>query len=138
MNQRHVAWIVTRVLTGVLSAAVSLHAVYAVIAVDFRFNPVLTWLYCLFPGLSLLAFLFIRSVRAEALAQIVLFFGYVATASMLGWRNCSADGYCTTLSDTVWTVLQSKPVIALFVVVALSFIAWGLGNSSRSTLQPAQ
>lgn len=138
MNQRHVAWIVTRVLTGLLSAAVSLHAVYEVTAVDFRFNPVVTWLYCLFPGVCLLAFLFIRSVRAEGLTQVVLFLGYIATASILGWRNCSADGYCTTVTDTVWTVLQSKPALALLAVALLSLIAWGLGNSSRSSLQAAQ
>ncbi|MGB6193569.1 MAG: hypothetical protein WBF42_13965 [Terracidiphilus sp.] len=123
MNLRHVAWLLIKVLAAVLSAAVSLHAIYSAIAVDFRFDPMLTILYCLFPGLSFFVFLFVRSVRAEAATQIALFIGYAVTSSMLSWRNCSAYGYCTTAGATVLTVLRSKPMLASLGVALLTLLA---------------
>lgn len=124
MKLQHAGWLVIKVLAGVLSAIVSLHALYAAIVVDFRFNPVLTVLYCLFPALSFPVYLLVRSARAEALTQIVLFVGFLVTASMLGWRNCSAMGYCTTVSATVFTVLRFKFVLASLGVAAFTFVAW--------------
>ncbi len=128
MSLRQAAWLGIRVLTGVLSASVTLHAVYSTIAVDFRFNPVLTLLYCLFPGLSFFVFLFVRSPRTETMTQIAVFVGYVASASILGWRNCSAYGYCTGIGSTVLTVLGSKPVLVSLVVAALTLLAWPLAT----------
>lgn len=124
MSLRQAAWLGIRVLTGLLSAGVSLHAVYSAIAVDFRFNPVLTFLYCLLPGISFFVFLFVRSPRTETMTQIAIFVGYVAAASLLGWRNCSAYGYCTSVTSAVLSVLGSRPVLASLAVAALTLLAW--------------
>ena len=124
MSLRQAAWLGLRVLTGVLSASVSLHAVYSAVAVDFRFNPVLTFLYCFLPGLSFFVFLFVRSPRTETMTQIAIFVGYVAAASLLGWRNCSADGYCTSVASVVLSVLGSRPVLASLSVATLTLLAW--------------
>ncbi len=123
MNLRKAIWLAARVLAGVLSAAVSLYAIYGAITVDMRFDPVLTFLYCLFPGLSFVVFLFMRSTRAATLTQIALFLGYLVTASMLGWRNCSAYGYCTTATATVLTMLRFRPVLASLGVAVLTLLA---------------
>lgn len=136
MNLRHVAWLSIKVVAAVLSAAVSLHAAYSAIAVDFRFDPMLTALYCLFPGLSFFVFLFVRSARAEAAAQAALFLGYLVTASMLGWRNCSAYGYCSTAGATVLSVLQSKPMLASLGVAVLTLLALALAQP-RSAAAPS-
>ncbi len=137
MNLRHVAWLVIKVLAALLSAAVSLHAVYSAIAVDFRFNPVLTFLYCLFPALSFFVFLFVRSARAEAATQIALFVGYLVTSSMLSWRNCSAYGYCTTVGATVLTLLRSKPILASLGVAVLTLLALALAVPRRGPTRSA-
>jgi hypothetical protein len=132
MNLRQAGWLVIKVVAGVLSASVSLHAIYAAIAVDFRFNPVLTLLYCLFPGLSFLVFLFVRSARTEAFMQTALFLGYLVTASMLGWRNCSAYGYCASVTSVIAAQLQSKTIAVSLAVASLSIVAWLIGSTRQS------
>jgi hypothetical protein len=133
MKIHQAAWLAIKVLAAVLSAIVSVHALYSATRVDLRIDVVVTSLYCLFPALSFVVFLFVRSARAEVVAQIILFLGYLVTASMLAWRNCSAIGYCTTVSATVTTVFRSSFILASFGVAVLTLIAWVLGDSRKRT-----
>ncbi len=132
MNLRGIARLVLRTVAGVLAAAVSLYAIYSAIAVDFRFNPVLTFLYCLLPGLSFLVFLFVRRARREAVLQAALFIGYWVCASMLSWRTCSAYGYCISTVDTALGVLKARPALAFLAVVLLSLISIRLDGKRRA------
>jgi hypothetical protein len=131
MNPRSLAALAVKTLAALLSASVTLHAVYAAWAVDLRANPILTSLYCIFPGLSFLVFLFVRLPRPEAIIQAILAFGYLITASMLNWRTCAELGYCGTSASTVLETLRTKPILASFAVAILSFIAILLNQGSR-------
>jgi hypothetical protein len=134
MNLRSLVALAVKTLAALLSASVTLHAIYAAWAVDLRANPILTSLYCIFPGLSFLVFLFVRLPRPEAIAQTILAFGYLTTASMLNWRTCAELGYCSTVASTVLETLKTKPILALFAVAIFSFIAIALNESSRSAV----
>ena len=131
MKSRNFAGLCIAALAGLLSAFVSLHAAYSAYAMDWRASPVLTALYCIFPGLCFPLFLFMRSPRLQAAAQAALALGYLTTFSMLSWRTCSELGYCGSVTATVMTVLKARPSLAILAVVALSFVLLFLDRSVR-------
>jgi len=131
MKIRDVAWLGAKTVTGLLSAFVSLHAISSARTVDFRANPVLTVLYCVFSGLSFLVFLFVRSPRLEGGLQTILALGYLTTFSMLNWRTCAELGYCGAIASTVLETLKTRPVAAAFGVAILSCTSLLLDDSRR-------
>ena len=133
MKIRDYAGLGTKTLAGLFSAYVTLHGIYSALRVDLRANPLLTILYCVFPGLSFFVFLFVRPPRPEAVMQTLLAVGYLITASMLDWRTCAELGYCGTVSSTVLETLRTKPVLAAFAVAILSVAALLLDQSGRKS-----
>ena len=123
MSAREATWTATRTLAGLCAAYVTVHAVLTWIVTDLRFDPVTTIIYCGFPLLSFPAFVLVHRVRVELAVQCVLALGYWIAYSMLSWRACSANGYCSTVGDTVLNTLGTKPVEAALGVVILSLIA---------------
>jgi hypothetical protein len=108
------------ILTGVLSLEVTLHAIYAAWAIDLRADPLVTYSYCISPGLMFLVFLLVRPPRAKAALLWLLAAGYLLTASVLNWRTCAELGYCSTVASTVIETFRTKPVSAAFAVALLS------------------
>lgn len=123
MNAREAVWTATRTLAGLCAALVTVHAVYAGIVTDLRFNPFTSILYCVFPLSSFPVFMLVHKARLEFGLQCVLASGYWITYSMLSWRACSANGYCGTVTGTVLNTLGTKWVLAALGVVILSLIA---------------
>jgi hypothetical protein len=132
MKIQEVGRLATRTAVGFLSAYVSLHALYSAYGVDFRANPLLTFLYCALPGLSFPAFFFVRTPRLESGLQAVLALGYLTTFSMLNWRTCAELGYCGSVTATVLETLRASPVSAAFSVVILDCTALLLKGRRRS------
>jgi hypothetical protein len=116
-----------KVVTGLLSISVTLHAISVFWAIDLRANPFVTYLYCLFPGLTFFVFLLVRPLRTKAALLWLLAVGYLLTASILNWRTCAELGYCGTVASTVIETLRTKPVLAAFAVAA------GLTYSSQGS-----
>lgn len=123
MSARQATWLATRTLAGLCAAFVTVHAVYAWIVTDLRFDPITSTIYCAFPLLSFPVFILVHRVRVEFGVQCVLASGYWIAYSMLSWRACSANGYCETVGDTVLNTLSTKPVLASFGVVMFSLVA---------------
>jgi hypothetical protein len=118
-------------LTGLLSILLLLHALATVWAIDLRANPFVTYLYCIFPGLMLFIFLWVRPPRMKTAVLWLLAIGYLVTASILNWRTCAELGYCSTVAATVTETLRTKPVLAAFGVAALSLVSLLLSSSQR-------
>lgn len=119
------------ILTGVGSIEVTLHAIYATWAIDLRADPLVTYLYCLFPGLTCFVFLLVWPLRIKAALLWLLAVGYLLTASILNWRTCAELGYCGTVASTVILTLKTKPVLAAFAVALLSLVPLLLPNGQR-------
>ena len=120
-----------KILTGLLSISVMLHALETAWAIDFRFDPLVTYLYCLCPGLMFFAFLFVRPLRMKAALLWLFAVGYLLTASILNWRTCAELGYCGTVATTVIQTLKTKPVLAAFAVALLSLVPFLLHDGKR-------
>ena len=120
-------------MAGVLSALVTLYAIYSALAVDFRANPALTILYCIFPGLTFFVFALVRSSGWKAAVLTLLAIGYLVTASALNWRTCAELGYCSTVASTVFQTLKTKPVLCAFAIPALSLILFLLRRKQHKT-----
>lgn len=138
MEIRDFARLGAKTLAGFLSAAVTLHAVYSTLSVDIRADPVLTLLYCAFPGLSFFVFLFLGSRSVGVVIQVLLAVGYLTTASMLNWRTCAELGYCGTVWSTVFETLKTRPLLSAFAVAALSIVALLVNRRSRREVAPIQ
>jgi hypothetical protein len=123
MDIRDLAGLGVKLIAALLSAYVTLHALYAAWSVDLRADTFLTLLYCIFPGLSFLVFLFVRSSRLAAWLQAFLFVGFLITASMLNWRTCAELGYCGTVLSTVLETLKTKTLLASLAVALMSLLA---------------
>ena len=132
MDIRDLAGLGVKLMAALLSAYVTLHALYAAWSVDLRANTFLTLLYCIFPGLSFFTFLLVRSSRLAAWLQAFLFAGYLITASMLNWRTCAELGYCSTVLATVLETVKTKNLLASLAVALMSFLAIHLDRASRN------
>ncbi len=119
------------VLTGLLSIVVTLHALYTAWAIDLRADRLVTYLYCLFPGLMCFVFLLVWPRRIKAALLWLLAVGYLLTASILNWRTCAELGYCGTVASTVIMTLKTKPVLAAFAVALLSLVPLLLHDGKR-------
>lgn len=123
MTSSEMLWTATRTLSGLCAAVVTVHAVYAWIVTDLRFDPITSFLYCAFPLLSFPVFVLVHKPRIEFGLQCLFAAGYWITLSMLSWRACSANGYCGSVVETVVTTLRTKPALALLGVVLFELIA---------------
>ena len=120
-----------KILTGLLSILVTLHGAFAAWAIDLRADPIVTFLYCLFPGLTFFVFIFVRPLRMKAALLSLLAVGYLLTASILNWRTCAENGYCSTIASIVFMTIRTKPVLASFAVALLSLIPLLLHDGQR-------
>ncbi len=123
MTSRELPWIALRTAAGVCSLFVSLHGIWNIYGLDFRIDTVISVLYCLIPFLSFFLFVFVTRVHLELLLHATLAAGYLAAYTLLNWRSCIADGYCTTVGSTIGMTLRTKPVLAALGVVVFCGIA---------------
>jgi hypothetical protein len=136
VNVRERIWICLRVVVGLSSAFVTLHGLFGVYGLDFRRNTLVSALYCAFPVLSFFLFLFVKAAKPEAILHIVIACGYLTTFSMLNWRTCAEMGYCGTVTSTVVETLETKPILAAFVVVLCVLLANLVGTRPEKTSVP--
>ena len=107
-------------------------------AMDLRIDRVVTLLYCLLPVVNALAFLCSRKGLTRVVMQSVLIVGFIAAYTVLNWRTCSALGYCTTMSATLWTTIQATAVVQICEGLLLSAaVAWLEGRPLAKTERPA-
>ena len=137
MTLRRISAIVYRVLTGVGSAWVTAYGVYAYTGANLNIDTVTMSLYCFLPMLSLPVFLlsFWRH-RASVAAHFATAFAYLLSYSMLNWRTCAEMGYCGTVTSTVVETLETKPILAAFVVVLCVLLANLVGTRPEKTSVP--
>ena len=135
MTQRNVAWLALMAVGGVLGAGVSLYAVYAAYATDFRPNPVLTTIYCILPAVCFPTFVLIRRVRRAAVLLAIGALCFLSAYSALNWRTCAELGYCGSIVSTVLDTLKTRVVLAFFAVAVISFIATAI-NEPAAHLKP--
>lgn len=122
-----------KAVAGLLSFAVTLHAIWTGWAIDLRADPLVTYLYCIFPGLMFFVFLLARPLRRKAALLWLLAVGYLLTASILNWRTCAELGYCSTVASTVIETFRTKPVLAAFAVAVLGSISLSLHTDQHKT-----
>ena len=113
-------WTALRAAVGVCAMFVSLHGLWGVYGIDFRIDTLVSTLYCVFPVASFFIFLFVKAPKLEIALHAVVAIGYLTTFSILNWRTCAELGYCKTVASTLFETFSTKPVLAAFVVVALS------------------
>ena len=123
MTLRNGAWLALMATGGVLSAGVSLYAVYAAYATDFRPNPVLTTAYCILPALCFPTFILVRRARRAATLLAIGALCFLAAYSALNWRTCAELGYCGSIATTVLVTLKTRIVLAFFAVPIIVWIA---------------
>ena len=117
---------------------VSLHGLWGVYGIDFRIDTLVSSLYCVFPVASFFIFLFVIVFQILEIAlHAVVAIGYLTTFSILNWRTCAELGYCKTVASTLFETFSTKPVLAAFVVVALSAASQFVdaGTRRRPTLR---
>jgi hypothetical protein len=122
-----------KAVAGLLSFAVTLHAIWTVWAIDLRADPFVTCLYCIFPGLMFFVLLLVRPLRRKTALLWLLAVGYLLTASILNWRTCAELGYCSTVASTVIETFRTKPVLAAFAVAALDSMSLSLHKDQHKT-----
>jgi hypothetical protein len=121
------------VVAGVLSAGITLHGIYAAIAIDLRHDPVITGIYCLLPTLCFPVFLLVRPPRRTGMLLFVFACAFWAAYSALNWRTCSELGYCGSIASTVLQTMRTPLVLAFFSVVVILFIAAAVDRDSSSS-----
>lgn len=123
MNVKEIAWLVCRVVTGILCMFVSMRGLYAFWAIDLRADTILSVLFCALPTLSIVVFLFARLPWPEVSLHAAIAFGYLATYSALNWRTCAALGYCGSVRSTILETARTHPAEAAFGVMILAAAA---------------
>jgi hypothetical protein len=114
MTTRRMGSLALTVLAGLLCCWVSAYGARSAHSIDFRFNPVLSILYCALPILSFPVFLLSLIVPRIAALQIVLAIAWLPVYSALNWRTCSSFGYCAGVASTVLATLVIPEVLAYF------------------------
>lgn len=92
--------------------------VYSAWSIDFRMNPVPSFLYCALPILSVFLVARIRRGRIPAWTLSAAACLYLAVYSMLNWRTCLALGYCGSVAETVFLTLKTPSVLAFILAAA--------------------
>lgn len=121
-----------RVLNAVAAAAsfgVLGWGVYSALSIDFRMNPVLSFLYCALPILSFPLVVRIRRRRIPAWWLSIAACAYLVVYSMLDWRTCSAHGYCGSVAGTVFLTLKTPPILGFVLAAACSLGAQRFSSS---------
>jgi hypothetical protein len=95
---------------------------YSLWGIDPRFNPLLSTLYYALPLASFPVFLVGLAWRRVAIVQVILALAYLPVCVMLGWRQCSSLGYCTTVAAVTFVNMQSRPVLAFLGTAIASVV----------------
>lgn len=114
----------SRILNALAAAAsfgVLGWGVFSAWSIDFRFNPVLSALYCALPILSFFLVARIRRGRIPAWWLSAAAGLYLVVYSMLNWRACSAHGYCGGVAGTVLLTLKTPSMLGFIVATACCF-----------------
>jgi hypothetical protein len=114
MTFRRTGTLILTVLAGILSCMVTLHGIDSATAVDFRFSPALSSLYCVLPISSFPAYLLARKFRWLAMLQLILAIAYLPVYSALNWRSCSSLDVCTSVTATVILTLKTHAALLFF------------------------
>lgn len=123
MKLKELCWLGARTITGILSMVVTMHAAYSALGVDFRFNSIVSILYCVLPGLSFFVFLFAKPARLEIALHAAIAIGFLIVSTALAWRACAELGYCSTVGSTTLEVAKAMPMMAAFGVAVFSAIS---------------
>jgi hypothetical protein len=123
MTIRAIIWVVLLALAGIFSAAVTLHGVWSIIAIDLNQDTLLSLVYCCLPMLCFPVFLLVRPVQRSAFVLSLMALTYLGAYTALNWRTCSELGYCDSLLATTMQTLSTNMVLAFFAVVVLSLMA---------------
>lgn len=134
MTIRGIIWAVLLCIAGVISAIVSVHGVWSLLALDLRQDTILSCVYCVMPILSFPVLLLVRPQSRSAILLSLMALTYVGAYSTLNWRTCSELGYCESVVATVMQTLSTNMVLAFFTVVILSLIAMLVDDHSTHRL----
>ena len=105
--------------------------VYSAWSIDFRMNPVLSFLYCALPILSFPLVARIRRGRIPAWWLSIAACLYLIVYSMLNWRSCSAHDYCGSVAGTVFLTLKTPPMLGFILATTRSVGAQKFGSRQR-------
>lgn len=128
MTVQKIGRVLLTLLAGLLSFAVTGYGLWTTSGIDFRFNPVLSYLFCWLALLCFPVFLFGIFLRKAVVVQAIMFIVYVAVYVPLNWRTCSAMGDCVSIPATILLTLETFPVTAFFGAVVCSFAALAIGK----------
>jgi hypothetical protein len=113
-------------LAGCFSCVVSLHALWSAISIDYRFFPVLSFLYCALPLLSFPVFLLALAFRKLVVLQAIFAVAWLPVFAALNWRTCAETGYCGSIAATVIRSLMFRFTLAFFAAAICSVAAAAL------------
>jgi hypothetical protein len=119
-------------IAGFLGFGVMGFGLWSAMSIDARFNPLLSTLYYVLLVASFPVVVIGFFWKRAAIVQVVLLLGYVVVSAILGWRQCSSIGYCTSVASVVLVNLESKPVLAFLGTAVASLTAMALREESPS------
>jgi hypothetical protein len=130
MTIRGIIWAVLLCVAGVISAAVTIHGVWSLLAIDLQQDTVLSCVYCALPILCFPVLLLVRPQGRSAILLSLMAITYLGAYSVLNWRTCSELGYCESVLATVVQTLSTNSVLGFFAVVILSLAAMLIDDRS--------
>jgi len=128
MNIRGVVWILLTAVGSILSAGVSLHALYAAMRMDWHQDTLITTAYCLSPLLCFPVFILVRHAKRRALALGLLICGFLIAYFALSRRTCAELGYCGSAISTVVLTVKTRAALAFLAVAAISLVQSASGE----------